>query len=316
MNATVTAHPPAPYCLNCHYTLSTPRPAFCGHCGQETDLHPPSMHEFVHEYVGHYVALEGPLWRSLWALVFLPGRLTREYFAGRRRHYVLPLRVYLTASFLFFVVGHLLPHDKFDAEEFGQARQQARSAPVSAAPRAAAPASAKPADEGKDDGSASDWVKTDLDFDAENCRKPDARCGWWEKQTARSLRKLSELKRGEVKSRMSHAAPYAMLVMQPVFALILLLMFVGSGRRYAEHFVFSLHMHAFWFLALLLHQATPSVSGLLSWAVPLHGLIALRAVYGRGWWANIWRSLIASLFYMFALALGSAALVVLIVQLS
>lgn len=304
-----------PYCRNCRYTLSQPRPDFCGHCGQETDLHPPSMHEFIHEYVGHYVALEGPLWRSLWALILLPGRLTREYFAGRRRHYVLPLRIYLTASFLFFVLGHLLPHGQFDAKEFSQARQHGRSAAASAAPPAAAPPSAKPSDNGKDDDSASDWIKTDLDVDMDACRKPDARCGWWQKHMARSLHKLNGLKREDVKSRMSHAAPYAMLVMQPVFALILLLMFAGSGRRYAEHFVFSLHMHAFWFLALLLEQAV-SASGALFWAVPLHGLIALRTVYGRGWWANIWRSLIASLFYMLALALGSGALVVLIVQLS
>lgn len=296
------------YCRNCRYTLSQPRPAFCGHCGQETDLHPPSVREFVHEFVGHYVALEGPLWRSLWALIFLPGRLTREYFAGRRRHYVLPLRLYLTASFLFFVVGHLLPHGEFDAQEFSQARQQARVAAQPVAPPASAAWSA-------DDGSASGWIKTDLDIDLDACLRPGAHCSWLHTQAARGMDKLQRLKRDDVNARMTHAAPYAMLLMQPAFALILLMMFAGSGRRYAEHFVFSLHMHAFWFLALLLEQ-TVSITGLLVWAVPLHSLIALRTVYGRGWWANIWRSLLASLLYMLAVAVGAAGLVVLIVLLS
>jgi hypothetical protein len=52
--------------------------------------------------VGHYVALEGALWRTL-AMLVRPGALTLEYLAGRRRSYVLPLRLYLTASLVFFI---------------------------------------------------------------------------------------------------------------------------------------------------------------------------------------------------------------------
>eukprot|EP01031_Cornospumella_fuschlensis_P009427 gene9428-11575_t len=104
------SHAPAlPYCRNCHFTLAAPRPVFCGHCGQETDLHPPSVREMFTEYLGHYVAFDGPLWRTLWALICLPGHLTNAYFHGRRRRYVLPLRVYLSASFVFFIGWALLP---------------------------------------------------------------------------------------------------------------------------------------------------------------------------------------------------------------
>ena len=55
-------------------------------------LHPPSMREFVGEFVGHYVAVEGPLWRTLGLLVFRPGRLTNAYMAGKRVLYTQPLR--------------------------------------------------------------------------------------------------------------------------------------------------------------------------------------------------------------------------------
>ena len=98
-------------CRNCGAVplAQTPLPRFCAQCGQERTLHPPTVIEFVHEFVGHYVALEGPLWRTLGLLVARPGRLTREYLAGRRRRYVLPLRLYLSASFLFFVVLKLIP---------------------------------------------------------------------------------------------------------------------------------------------------------------------------------------------------------------
>jgi len=112
--------PELPYCRNCHYTLAAPRPVYCGHCGQETDLHPPSVREMFTEYLGHYVAFDGPLWRTLWALIALPGHLTNAYFHGARRRYVLPLRVYLSASFLFFVGSHLLPHGPVEADDTGQ----------------------------------------------------------------------------------------------------------------------------------------------------------------------------------------------------
>ena len=49
---------------------------FCPACGQATALHPPTVREFAHEFLGHYVAFEGPLWRTLGALMLAPGGLT------------------------------------------------------------------------------------------------------------------------------------------------------------------------------------------------------------------------------------------------
>jgi hypothetical protein len=63
-----------------------------------------STREFLHEFIGHYVALEGKLWGSLKRLIFQPGELTNEYIRGRRVRYVQPLRMYLTFSVLFFAL--------------------------------------------------------------------------------------------------------------------------------------------------------------------------------------------------------------------
>jgi hypothetical protein len=105
------AHSPATSCRNCGFAApaAAAAPNYCAHCGQETAVHPPTFAEFVHEFIGHYIALEGALWRTLALLLFKPGRLTREYLAGRRRRYVLPLRLYLTISFVFFVAAKALP---------------------------------------------------------------------------------------------------------------------------------------------------------------------------------------------------------------
>ncbi|MYM29816.1 DUF3667 domain-containing protein [Duganella sp. CY15W] len=88
-------------CANCETPLNG---HYCSHCGQEAVLHHASTREFLHEFIGHYVALEGKLWGSLKRLILNPGELTNEYIRGRRVRYVQPLRLYLTFSVLFFAL--------------------------------------------------------------------------------------------------------------------------------------------------------------------------------------------------------------------
>ena len=47
------------------------------------------------------------LWRTLGYLLARPGRLTREFFDGRRARYLPPFRLYLVISLLFFLVAGL-----------------------------------------------------------------------------------------------------------------------------------------------------------------------------------------------------------------
>ena len=113
-------------CANCDAAVSG---RFCHKCGQETVLHPPSTREFLHEFIGHYVALEGKLWKSLGLLLFRPGRLTLEYIKGRRVRYVQPLRLYLSFSLIFFAVMKYNGHDgKAGETKAGQEHPVAASA--------------------------------------------------------------------------------------------------------------------------------------------------------------------------------------------
>ena len=86
--------PAVPACRNCGAPADG---NFCPGCGQDTKAHPPSAREFLHEFAQHYVAIEGSLWTTLKKLA-VPGALTLEYLAGRKRRYIHPLRLYLTAS--------------------------------------------------------------------------------------------------------------------------------------------------------------------------------------------------------------------------
>ena len=99
------AHEATARCRNCGAFAPDP---WCPACGQETSLALPTARQFLRDAAGRYVALDGRLWRTLWALVARPGFLTREYFAGRRRRYIRPARLFLVMSVLLFAVLRLV----------------------------------------------------------------------------------------------------------------------------------------------------------------------------------------------------------------
>jgi len=92
-------------CRNC----GTEAPgAYCPSCGQETTLRMPKATTFLREAAGRYVAFDGRMWRTLFALAFRPGFLTREYLAGRRKRYVRPSRLVLVLAIVLFAVARLI----------------------------------------------------------------------------------------------------------------------------------------------------------------------------------------------------------------
>ena len=108
------AHAAPANCPNCEAVLTG---HFCSNCGQEAILHHASTREFLHEFVGHYVALEGRLWGTVMRLLFRPGALTLEYIRGRRVRFVQPLRLYLTLSLLFFAIMKLTGGFSLDTKD-------------------------------------------------------------------------------------------------------------------------------------------------------------------------------------------------------
>ena len=105
MSAELTASPSADVrrCRNCGAPAPGP---FCAECGQETNLRLPDAARIsARSPRPDYVALDGRFWRTVGTLVFRPGRLTREYLAGRRRRYVRPARLYLFSTLVFFAVS-------------------------------------------------------------------------------------------------------------------------------------------------------------------------------------------------------------------
>jgi hypothetical protein len=300
------SHPPASHlhtrtdiaCRNC----GTAAPLnFCASCGQETALHPPTLGEFIHEFVGHYVALEGALWRTLGRLLGRPGSLTSEYLAGRRRRYVLPLRLFLTASFIFFLTLKLLPAIEPSVVIDAAARPDATVEDIRAA-AASAPDSGR--------------LHTPLvmAFRISDCGgAAEPACNAFERFVNGIGERFGSDPRGFVghlRSQLMGAAPYAVFLMLPVFAGIVALAYRRRRMTYGEHVVFSLHLHAFWFLALIPIATLPrSASDVLLLVVLAYGVLALRKVYRGRWWATLLRAGFITAAYGGMLLLTTLALV-------
>ena len=102
----------------------------------------------------------------------------------------------------------------------------------------------------------------------------------------------------------------AMFGMLPLFALWQKIVYWNRGLRYTEHLVFALHLHAFWFLVLLLTLADqPWLTGLAVMAVPVYGWLALKRVYGGGWFWRLLRVSLVSLLYGLMLSILLAGVI-------
>ena len=100
MTANASARAGASACANRGAPFVPERRRFCPECGQETDVAPPRLREFLQQFGGAYLSTEGALWRTLKLLLFKSGELTARYLAGQRKHHMLPLRLYPTISLL------------------------------------------------------------------------------------------------------------------------------------------------------------------------------------------------------------------------
>ena len=255
---------------------------YCSACGQRRGDYRRSMWWLMGELVRETLELDGRLWRTLRAMVH-PGRLTREFNEGRRSRYISPVRLYLFMSVVMFATASISLRINLMLLE----------------PDASAPG------------------VTRVDADAAVHVDDHNAMG---RQLKRRLEELEHMPATERDRELFVGAldhgPVVMFFMLPVFAVLLQLFYLGTGRLLVEHLVFSLHVHTLWFLLLVPALALPGRwSALLLLPIPLYTALALHHAYGGPAWATLLRSLGLALTYSFALLLGFAFAVVLAVLL-
>jgi hypothetical protein len=290
----VSAEPVPAVCPNCGAPLhDLPRPPrFCPACGQEAIVKPPRLGEFLQQFGGAYLSTEGALWRTLKLLLFKPGELTRLYLLGRRKHYVLPLRLYLTISVITLLLVRVAG---------GAGVVQVNIKPDQPQVDAAAPAKTFNLSMLGGRAGLQQGKFYCHDLPPWMCQRLQRRIDIAPAEMGRALETLKERFLGNLGA--------AMFVLLPSFALWLKLVYWNRRMRYTEHLVFALHVHAFWFVALAfslpdsLWLSVPAFT-----AVPWYTMLAMRRVYGGRRWPRFLRAALVSFLYLLAMGLALAVL--------
>ena len=95
------------FCGNCHFPLPY-KARFCPQCGQKVSDGRISIGSLLQQLWLRVLHLESRSLRFLWHLL-IPGRVTAEYFSGKRKRYPPPIQFFFVVMFLFlFTLNHVV----------------------------------------------------------------------------------------------------------------------------------------------------------------------------------------------------------------
>lgn len=231
---------------------------FCATCGETLHHHLPSAGEFAHEFIGHYVALEGKLLQTLKLLVFRPGALTIAFMRGRRQPYIAPLRLYLTFSLILFALikwyGVELPQLRLETEVLGVEYVHTIAVAGKQGKHGTATLHMKYHEETSDGSLPEHAVRNQIRSAINIISKLNP--GWGSNVEAfiaqPPQQQNATLNRGFLAN-----LPVMLIAALPMFALYLKLLYRRTGRNYGEHLVFAMHANAFAFLLASIMTAVP-----------------------------------------------------------
>lgn len=257
-NTTTPAPEQSAHCLNCGTPLAG---KFCAECGQQNHTYSAPLRGVVEDFFGNHFGFDTKFFHSILPLLFRPGYLSREYSAGRRVRYINPLRLYIFSSLLFFFVAwafvspHLMRIEGADSTRSltQSERQKIQDIPYLSATQ----------------------KQRILNSAREKAQAKAAPADHEEDMTGTIFGRQFNMNREEFRTRFIHAfesnLPKLMFVFLPLVALLLKLFYIRSKRYYMEHLIFTLHNHAFVFVAMLFILLAGILSAHFSWLnLPVH----------------------------------------------
>ena len=289
-------------CPNCGYA---PMESFCPQCGQSDRHYARSLGSVVLEFLREMFELDSRLFRTLKLLFFKPGSLTREFSRNRRVSFVSPVRLYIFASFVFFLLLSLLGDFgegaviRIDDDREGAVTQPSDAvAPSPTEERLAAFRASLPPEQQR---KADDML-----------RRPEGSIGrqlilaaagadfaewnWIERFiVAAAVDILHDP--SVIRQRLLANMPIAMFFVLPVLGVVLAVFHFRKKKRfYVEHLVFAIHIQTFTFLVYAVALLLPDegLGGLIRAGCLLipypYFVIALRRYYENGWVLSVAKS--------------------------
>ena len=220
----------------------------------------PTMREMLGDAWHEFVGYDGRFVRTLALLLRQPGSLTNEVLQGRRARYIFPIRLYLFASFLYFVVAAVAP---------------------------------SPLDRSSGLTLKDDDIVVRLDRGAGGLSEEEraallANIDQQPPVLRPLLRAIATDPQGFQRSFYEHM-PRALFALVPFFALVMRAFYRGG---WVQHMTFSLHLHAAIFLMLFVRELSRFTENIVVVgifevltliAMIAYTLIAMRTVYADRW---------------------------------
>jgi Protein of unknown function (DUF3667) len=324
------AKPPFTHCEDCGAELHG---RYCSRCGQVAVDYHRSFRHVIADVAESFLNWDSKFTKTLGLLVISPGWLTNQFVAGRRTRYLHPLRLYLLVSIVFFLCARFIPLEvkspdaaKMTAKERAEVAEAMKNPGIPEAVReqvlrniaeqekkaAAKPGlSATPAAVPSPPPIPSKDERLERQLD-------EAAPPSWLKQRLRekigphgsNVELVSKTLRDNISTMM--------LFCIPLFALVLKILYFRQRRYYIEHLVYALHIHAFFYIAVLLtvfsgmaaKRSVPALEGPLLWILVLASVVqvfrSIRQVYGQSWPMTTFKFFFGGLIYFFVLVLALA----------
>lgn len=281
---------------------------WCSACGQRQKPVDRFLLSLVAEAFDDVFSWDSRAGRTIVAVLFRPGFLAREYFAGRRARYVPPLRLYLIASVSFFFLMSVQSFLGFNQSQIQiYQADQAHEAEMTPAQR----------EELRKDV---DHAISDFNIAMFSAQTNQA---IRDRLTAQTLKARELLKRepASLVNAVLNVAPPVLFMLVPIFAGFLKLAYLGSGRYYTEHLVLSVHNHSFLFLVFILGTAFSALGliwspietlgqGVINLWIPVYMFLSLLTTYREGVIVTLLKFAFLSSIYIIVFGIGVAIAIV------
>jgi len=316
------------HCLNCEYPFIGSE-IFCPTCGQKDKGDQLTFGAFAKEIFNGFISWDSKIWRTCIPLLTKPGKVSKEYIAGKRARYSNPFRLYLTVSVLFFlIVGINNTYRSFQvqvpiAESNSEiAKDSLHNSFILSfnKPASASDKEATPTKKSNENGSI---IGRFLDFQKENpsmstskaldllgIEKSFSNQFWYSRTAVINSLFTSKDAGSKFKQQLYSYISIALFVLLPLFALFLKLLYLRKKQSYIAHLVFVFHVQTVFFLLFsilyLVHSIKESTaSGIVFVCLFLSYLfIAMKTFYGQKTGKTILKFILANGFFLLLSILG------------
>jgi hypothetical protein len=302
---------------------------YCYQCGQPVEGLVRHFGSVMGEVMDSVLNIDARIVHTLLPLYFRPGKLTLDYFAGKRARYVTPFRLVFFLAIIAFLAMQLLLRTSASNFVVYEPSPAAAASPGKAAVAETHDSHFSNGNITFDDKVV--WNRQTKPWHAAGL--PAFANDWLNDSIENARNNLHHLNSGnaaEAKTTAQHltvgllaVAPQVLFVLLPVFALMLKLFYVFKRRMYMEHLIVAMHSHAFIMLSLLvlvaldmLRSAVPahvavlgSLLGFLraaAWIWMLaYLLIMQKRVYRQGWFMTSLKYGVIGISYTVLISIGT-----------